>query len=249
MPRAVSVQLGGLLPLAGDDQGGAGLVNEDGVHLVHDGEGVAPLDQLLGVDGHVVPQVVKAELIVGAIGDIRLIGGLLGLPHHAVDHQAHRQAHEAEDLSHPLRVALGQVVVDGDDMHPLARQGVEVGGEGGHQGLAFAGLHLGNAALVEHNAAHHLHPVGPQADDPPGGLPAGGESLGKDAVQGLPLGQTLLQLRSLGLELGVGEGLELLLQGVHLVRDGIDGLQLPLGGGPENFCKQAHSYETPLGRT
>ena len=41
------VQLGGLLPLAGDDQGGAGLVDEDGVHLVHDGEGVAPLHQLL----------------------------------------------------------------------------------------------------------------------------------------------------------------------------------------------------------
>ena len=64
------VELGGLLPLTGDDQGGAGLVDEDGVHLVHDGEGVAPLDQLLGVDGHVVPQVVKAELVVGAVGDV-----------------------------------------------------------------------------------------------------------------------------------------------------------------------------------
>ena len=56
----------------------------------------------------------------------------------------------------------------------------------------------------------------------------------------LAIGQALLQLRGLGLELGVGEGLELLLQGVHLVGDGVDGLQLPLGGGPENLGKQAH---------
>ncbi len=125
-------------------------------------------------------------------------------------------------------------------MHPLARQGVEVGGEGGHQGFTLAGLHLGDAALVEDDAAHHLHPVGAQADDTPGGLPAGGEGLGEDVVQRPAVGQPLLQLRGLGLELGVGEGLELLLQGVHLVGDGVDGLQLPLGGGPENLGKQAH---------
>ena len=70
------VELGGLVALAGDDQGGAGLVDEDGVHLVHDGEGVAPLDHVLLVDGHVVPQVVKAELVVGAVGDVGGVGGL-----------------------------------------------------------------------------------------------------------------------------------------------------------------------------
>ena len=32
------VHLGGLLPHAGDNQGGPGLVDEDGVHLVHNGE-------------------------------------------------------------------------------------------------------------------------------------------------------------------------------------------------------------------
>src|SRR5699024_7599910 len=43
-----------------------------------------------------------------------------------------------------------------------------------------------------------------------------------------------------GLELLVGEGLVLLLQGVHLVGDGVDGLQLSLGGGPKDFGEQAH---------
>ena len=32
--------------------------------------------------------------------------------------------------------------------------------KGGHQGLAFAGLHLGDAALMEDDAADELHPVG-----------------------------------------------------------------------------------------
>ena len=125
-------------------------------------------------------------------------------------------------------------------MHPFSRQGVEVSGEGGHQGLAFAGFHLGDAALVQDNAAHHLHPVGPQADDTPGGLPAGGERLGQDAIQRLAVGQALFQLRGLGLKLGVGKGLVLLLQGVHFIGDGVDRLQLPLGGSPEQLGKQTH---------
>ncbi len=235
------VQLGGLLPLAGDNQRGAGLVDEDGVHLVHDGKGVAPLNQLLLVDGHVVPQVVKAELVVGAVGDVGGIGGLFRVAHHAVNDQAHRQPHKAVDFAHPLAVALGQVVVDGDDVDSPARQGVEVGGQSGYQRFSFAGFHLGNAALVEHDAAHHLDPVGAHAQHAPGGLPAGGKGLGQDVVQGLAVLQALLKLRGLGLELGVGQGLVFLLQGIHLVRNGVDGLQLPLGGSAEDLGQQTHS--------
>ena len=118
------VELGGLLAHAGDDQGGPGLVDEDGVHLVHDGEGVAPLHELGLVDGHVVPEVVEAELVVGAVGDVGVVGGLLAGGVDAVDDQAHGEAHPPVDLAHPVAVALGQVVVDGDDVDPLAGQGV-----------------------------------------------------------------------------------------------------------------------------
>ena len=60
--------------LAGNDEGRPGLVNQDGVHLVHDGEAVAALDLLLLVDGHIVPQVVEAKLVVGAVGDVCGVG-------------------------------------------------------------------------------------------------------------------------------------------------------------------------------
>ena len=240
------VQLGGLIPLAGDDEGGAGLVDEDGVHLVHDGEGVAPLHQLLLVDGHVVPQVVEAELVVGAVGDVGVIGGLALPGGHVVDHQAHGQAHEAVHLAHPLAVALGQVVVDGDDVNALPGQGVQVGGQGGHQSLALAGLHLGDAALVEDDATDELYPVGLHAQHAPGRLPAGGEGLGQDVVQALAVGHALLELRRLGAELLVGQLGILPVQGLNLVHDGFDGAQLLFRAGAKELLQQSHGSCSPF---
>ena len=195
------------------------------------------LDQLAGVDGHVVPQVVEAELVVGAVGDIRLIGGLLGRTHDPVDDQAHGQAHEAVHLAHPLAVALCQVVVDGDDVDALSGQGVEVSGQGGYQGLAFTGLHFGDTALVKDDAADELDPVGAHAQHPPGRLPAGSKGLGQDIVQRLTVLETLLKFGGLGLQLLVCQGLVLLLQRFDLIHQRRDGLDFALGGGPEDFSK------------
>ena len=152
-----------------------------------------------------------------------------------MDDQTHGQAQEAVDLAHPVAVALGQVVVDGDDMHALAAQGVQVGGQGGHQGLAFTGLHLGDAALVQDDAADELHPVGAQAQHTVGCLTAGGKGLRQQVVQGLAVFITLLQLRGLGLELGVGIALVFFLQGFDLADDGIKALDLLRHVGSKQF--------------
>ena len=194
---------------------------------------MAPLDQLLGIDGHVVPQVVKAELVVGAIGDVSPVSGLFFLTHDPVDDQADGKAHETEDLAHPFGVTLGQIVIDRNHMDALSGQGVQIGGQGGHQGLAFTGFHLSDTALVQDDAAYYLDPVGTHPKNTPSSLTAGSKSLRQNIVQGFPVGQPLLQLRGLGLELGVGEGFVLVLQGVNLVSDGIDRLQFPLGGSAE----------------
>ena len=240
------VHLGGFLPHAGDDEGSAGLVDEDGVHLVDDGEVVAPLDQLPGVEGHVVPEVVEAQLVVGAVGDVGVVGGLpLGLVQ-AVDDHTHGEAQKAEDLAHPLAAVLDQVVVDGDDVDALAGQGVEVGGEGGGQGLALAGLHLGDAALVEHDAAHQLHPEDALTQHPHRRFPDGGKGLGQDVVQGLALGEALFKLRCLGGELGVGHGLVLGLHGLDPVHDGVDLLEFAVAVGSKQFCEKSHYENTPL---
>ena len=58
---------------------------------------------------------------------------------------------------HPLRIALGQIVVDRHQMRPLAFERVEIQGQRGHKSFAFARLHLGDVALMQNDAADQLH--------------------------------------------------------------------------------------------
>ena len=155
--REVLVGAGRLGAGARDDQRGPGLVDQDGVDLVDDSVAVAALDALLGAGDHVVAQVVKAKLGVGAVGDIGLVGRALKLERHVVLQQADGHAQILVDAAHPLGVALCQVVVDGNDMHALAGDGVKIAGQGGDERLAFAGLHLGDMTLVQRHGADELY--------------------------------------------------------------------------------------------
>ena len=152
----VVIELSRFLGGAGDNQWRPGLVDKDGIDFVDDGVVKIPLDVVLEGEFHVVPEIVEAELIVGAVGDVGGVSPAALVVIEAMDDGVHREAQEAVDVAHPLGVPAGQVVVDGDDMDAFAGQGVEVGGHGGHQGLAFTGLHLGDFALVEHDAADEL---------------------------------------------------------------------------------------------
>ena len=93
------------------------------------------------------------------------------------------QAEEAVDLAHPFGVALGEVVVDGHDVHAAAGQRVEVDGERRDQRLAFAGLHLGDLALVQDHAADELHVEVALAERALGRLAHGGEGGHEDVVE------------------------------------------------------------------
>ena len=219
-----AVEVIGLGALTRDDEGGAGLVDEDGVHLVHNGVIVAPLHLALLVGDHVVPQVVKAHLVVGAVGDVAGVSRLLLLGGHAVEGQAHGHPHKVEHPGHHLALVLGQVLVDRDHMDALPRQGVEISGQGQGEGLALTGLHLGDAALVQDDAALHLHREQPDGEHPGHGLPAGGKGVGEDIVQGLALFQPPLEKAGLGLQLLIAQLLIFVFQAQHLVHQGLDAL-------------------------
>ena len=75
------------------------------------------LHAVVSVELHVVAQVVEAEFVVGAVGDVGGVGFAALLVVEIVDDDADGQAEEAVELAHPLRVALGQVVVDRDHVH------------------------------------------------------------------------------------------------------------------------------------
>ena len=106
---------------------------------------------------HVVTQVVKAELVVGAVGDVSVV--LLAALRRLLlgDDAADVHAEETVDTAHQLALVAGEVVVDGDHVHALAFESVQIGGQGGDQGLAFTGLHFGDVAPVQGSTAHELH--------------------------------------------------------------------------------------------
>ena len=112
----------------------------------------------------------------------------------AVDDAADGEAEEAVDLAHPLGVALGEVVVDGDDVDALAGERVEIDRQGRDQGLAFAGLHLGDHAAMQHDAAHQLDVEMALAERALGRLAHRGEGLGQEVVELFAVGEPLLEL-------------------------------------------------------
>ncbi len=145
------------------------------------------------------------------------------------------------DGPHPLSVAASQVVVDRDDVNALASQAIERGCERAGQGLAFAGLHLGDAALVQDDAAHHLLVEVAHRQGALHGFARRGEDLGQDLVHGVLdplllalaaiLGQvaTVLQIGMMALVVG---GLFRLALFADLVANLVDeGSQLLVGAG------------------
>src|SRR3546814_14389809 len=71
------VQLRGVLGRTGDDQRRARLVDQDRVDFVDDRVMQAALVALFLAQRHVVAQVVEAEFVVGAVGDVGRIGRML----------------------------------------------------------------------------------------------------------------------------------------------------------------------------
>ena len=143
--------------LTADDQRGACLVDQDGVHLVDDGVRQCTLHTIGRLVHHVVAQVVKTVFVVGTVGDVTAVGSLLVFAGHLRQVDAHAQTQEVVQTPHPLGVTLSQVIVDGHDVHAVAAQGIQIDRQGGGEGLAFAGAHFGDLALVQGHASHQLH--------------------------------------------------------------------------------------------
>ena len=250
----------GLRHRTGDDERGTGVVDEDGVHLVHDGVVVLPLHEVRHPGGHVVTQVVEAEFVVGAEGDVAVVRLLAGVGVGLVLVDAiDAEAVELVQRTHPLGVSLGQVVVHGDHVHALAGERVQEHREGGDEGLSLTGRHLGDAAAlllvglegaVQDDAADELDIV---MDHVPGDLVAAGHPMvlpdglvvldadeiaavrGQVAVEiGRRDGDGLVLREAAGSGLHDGEGL-----GENLVEALLDGVVLVLdelvGLGGEGF--------------
>ncbi len=142
------------------------------------------------------------------------IGGAALVVGQAVHDDADGKAEELVDAAHPFGVALGEVVVDGDDVDALAGERVEIDGQRGDQRLALAGAHLGDAAIVKHHAADELDVEGPHAEHAARGFAHGGEGRNEQVVERGAVGEVGAELIGAGGEFGVGKRLQLVLHGV-----------------------------------
>jgi hypothetical protein len=208
------VDLGAVFGLAGDDERGARFVDEDRVHLVDDGVMQAALEALLHVHRHVVAQVVEAELVVRAVGDVGGVGSALILRIHLRQVDTHRQPEEVEHLAHPLRIAARQVIVHRHDVHAPAGERVEIGGQRRDEGLAFAGLHLGDLAVVQDHAAEELDIEMTHAQRALRRLAHDRESFGEELVERCAVGMALLQRIGLAAQFRIGQLAHVRLEGV-----------------------------------
>ena len=236
----LTVEIGALIPLSGDDQRRSRLVNQDRVHLVHNRKGVTALDHVLFIQGHVVTQIVKAHLVVGAVGDVAGIGLTPFFICQAVDDQAHGKTEEAVYLAHPLAVTACQIVVDRDDVDALARQCVQIGRQNGDQRLAFTGLHLGDSALMQDDAADDLYREGLHPQDAPGRLPCRRKGIGENIVQCFTVCKALLQLVSFAAQLFIGQGGILRFPVLDRLGNRHDSFQFSVGIAAEQLGKKSH---------
>ena len=151
------VEFGVIFGLSADDERCAGFVDQNRIDFVDDGVMHATLHTVFGFVDHVVSQVIKTKFVVGAVGDVCTVSGLFVGARHLWQVDADGQPEEVVQATHPLCIAVGQVVIHRDHMHAFSSQCIEVDGQGGSQGFAFAGSHLCDLALVQCDAAHQLH--------------------------------------------------------------------------------------------
>ena len=144
----LGVLVGGLFGRPGNNQRGARFVDEDGVDFVDDGEVVAALHTVGQVVLHIVAQVVEAKFVVGAVGDVRAVGGAALLVVEVVHDDADGQSQRLVERAHPFRVAPGQVIVHRDDVNAAASECIQHGGKSGDERFSFARLHFRDFAVV-----------------------------------------------------------------------------------------------------
>ena len=222
------VELGALLRPARDDQRRARLVDQDRVDLVDDRVDELALGAVLGPEREVVAQIIEAELVVRAVGDVRRVrAALLVLRLVALD-DADLEPEEAVDGAHPVRVALREVLVDGHDVDTVAGQRVQIGREGRDERLAFAGPHFGDLALVQRDAADQLHVEMPHLERAHRRLAHERERLGQQRVEVLVGRVALLELERLRAQRLVAQRLESRLERARGGHERAIALQEPL---------------------
>ena len=132
---------------------------------------------------HVVAQIVEAEFIIGAVSNIAIVRLAAFRILHIGENLADRQTEESINLSHPVGIAAGQIIVDRHKMCAASGQSIQVHRRRGYKRFTFTGLHLRNLALMQHNTANQLHVIMPHIQHALTRFTHGRKRLGQNIIQ------------------------------------------------------------------
>ena len=120
------IKFGGLAALAGNDKRSTRFVDQYRVHLIDDGIVEFSLHQLFFVNLHIITQIIKTQLIIGDISNITTVCCTALFIGVAVQNHAYGQAQKFMHLSHPCRISVCQVIIDGNDVYALSFQCIQI---------------------------------------------------------------------------------------------------------------------------
>ena len=127
-------------------QGYQSLIDQYGIGLIDKGHIGIGRDQVGDVGHQLIAQHVEADFVDRGVCDVAVIGCPAVLARRLRGDPADGQPHSLQQRAHPLRVAAGQVVVDGHYMYVSAGDGVPGRRDRARQGLTFTGGHLDHVA-------------------------------------------------------------------------------------------------------
>ncbi len=226
----LAINLALIVGRARNDQRRPRFVDKNGVDFVDDRVRVSALRHRSGRMLHVIAKVVEAEFVVCAVGDVAGIRRAALLVAQPVDNAADREPKKGIDLTHPLRVAVCEVVVDGDDMHAFACEPIEIDGQRGYERLSFSGFHLGNTALMKDEPAYQLDIEVSLPKRSLCGLADRRKCFRQDVFKRLALGEPVFESRCERAQFLVGLRFEALFKGVDLLDDRGHGPELAFIG-------------------
>ena len=217
--RHNAVQVGRFFAGAGNNQRGTRFVDKDTIHFVDDAIVQLALHHLVLAYYHVVTQVVKAELVIGAVGYVRSIGSLAVGVVHIMHNQAHAKTQSLINAAHVHAIAASQIVVNGNNVHALASQGIQIYGQGCYQGFAFAGTHFGDFSAVQHHATDELYIKMAHTSYALRSLAHYSKGLRQDIIQSFALLQTHLKFSSFSCQISGAQAFHALFQAINLINN------------------------------